>query len=84
MEDTGGVQGHCLVGGSVGPYGACLHDGSEYTGAYLRGEVSSCQMSGETHHGHIQAGITHQQLVDWHRDRIEALQVTKVRELLAQ
>jgi homocysteine S-methyltransferase len=28
-------RGHVLVGGSVGPYGACQHDGSEYTGAYL-------------------------------------------------
>ena len=24
-----------LVAGSVGPYGACLCDGSEYTGAYV-------------------------------------------------
>ena len=24
-----------LVAGSVGPYGACLHDGSEYTGSYI-------------------------------------------------
>ncbi|KAL4219812.1 hypothetical protein ACF0H5_020224 [Mactra antiquata] len=24
-----------LVAGSVGPYGACLHDGSEYTGKYM-------------------------------------------------
>ncbi|XP_065843927.1 homocysteine S-methyltransferase YbgG-like isoform X2 [Oscarella lobularis] len=24
-----------LVAGSVGPYGACLHDGSEYTGTYV-------------------------------------------------
>ena len=39
IEDTGGVKGHSLVGGSVSPYGACLHDGSEYTGAYLMGEV---------------------------------------------
>lgn len=23
------------VAGSVGPYGACLHDGSEYTGKYI-------------------------------------------------
>ena len=22
------------MAGSVGPYGACLHDGSEYTGVY--------------------------------------------------
>ncbi|CAI9737093.1 Hypothetical predicted protein [Octopus vulgaris] len=26
---------HLLVAGSVGPYGACLHDGSEYTGKYM-------------------------------------------------
>ena len=45
VEDTGGVRGHSLVGGSVSPYGACLHDGSEYTGAYLRGEVKHYQMS---------------------------------------
>ena len=24
-----------LVVGSCGPYGACLHDGSEYTGSYI-------------------------------------------------
>jgi homocysteine S-methyltransferase len=24
-----------LVAGSVGPYGACQHDGSEYTGSYV-------------------------------------------------
>ena len=28
-------RGYVLVGGSVGPFGACQHDGSEYTGAYL-------------------------------------------------
>ena len=26
-----------LVAGSVGPYGACLGDGSEYTGSYVTG-----------------------------------------------
>ena len=30
------VPGHVLVAGSIGPYGACLGDGSEYTGAYLQ------------------------------------------------
>jgi len=24
-----------MVAGSVGPYGACQHDGSEYTGNYV-------------------------------------------------
>lgn len=27
---------HALVAGSIGPYGAFLHDGSEYTGAYAK------------------------------------------------
>ncbi|XP_059085898.1 uncharacterized protein LOC131882401 [Tigriopus californicus] len=31
----GQAFGSALVAGSVGPYGACLGDGSEYTGAYL-------------------------------------------------
>ena len=37
VHETGGVPGHTLVGGSVGPYGACLHDGSEYTGQFENG-----------------------------------------------
>jgi len=35
VKQEGGVPGYVLVGGSVGPYGACLHDGSEYTGSYI-------------------------------------------------
>ncbi|XP_033820968.1 homocysteine S-methyltransferase [Periophthalmus magnuspinnatus] len=30
------VQTHGLVAGSIGPYGAFLHDGSEYTGDYAK------------------------------------------------
>jgi len=37
VKEEGRVPGHVLVAGSVGPYGACLGDGSEYTGAYLQG-----------------------------------------------
>lgn len=36
-----------MVAGSVGPYGAFLHDGSEYTGAYAQEmsvEVSGSQL----------------------------------------
>jgi homocysteine S-methyltransferase len=40
------------VAASVGPYGAILHDGSEYRGDY---------------------GLSHQQLVDFHRERLEVL-----------
>jgi len=32
-----------IVAGSVGPYGACLHDGSEYTGSYID-KVSESQL----------------------------------------
>jgi len=58
VQEEGGISGYHLVGGSVGPYGACLHDGSEYTGDYLKGEDA----------------IGHNQLVEWHRDRIQSLQ----------
>ncbi|EFN76199.1 Homocysteine S-methyltransferase 2 [Harpegnathos saltator] len=43
-----------LVAGSCGPYGACLHDKSEYTGAYGK-------------------SMSRQELMDWHRPRIQAL-----------
>lgn len=38
-----------LVAASIGPYGAVLHDGSEYRGRY---------------------GLSHRQLVDFHRERL--------------
>jgi homocysteine S-methyltransferase len=41
-----------LVAASVGPYGATLHDGSEYRGRY---------------------GVSHDFLVDFHRERLEVL-----------
>jgi homocysteine S-methyltransferase len=50
VEGTG-----ALVAASVGPYGAILHDGSEYRGRY---------------------GLTHQQLVDFHRERLDVLVAT--------
>jgi len=37
VKEEGQIPGHVLVAGSIGPYGACLGDGSEYTGAYLQG-----------------------------------------------
>lgn len=43
-----------LVAGSVGPYGACQHDGSEYTGAHL-------------------SDMTEEQLMEWHRPRLQQL-----------
>jgi len=43
------------VAASVGPYGAILHDGSEYRGRY---------------------GLSHRQLVDFHRERLDVLVAT--------
>uniref|UniRef100_A0A3Q3JU33 Hcy-binding domain-containing protein n=1 Tax=Monopterus albus TaxID=43700 RepID=A0A3Q3JU33_MONAL len=36
VSDSPAEQRYSLVAGSVGPYGAFLHDGSEYTGAYAK------------------------------------------------
>ena len=58
VDEEGCVPGHVLVGGSVSPYGACQHDGSEYTGAYLTGS----------------GAVTQEELVMWHKDRVEALE----------
>ena len=49
---AGGASHPMLVAASVGPYGATLHDGSEYRGRY---------------------GVSHEMLVDFHRERIEVL-----------
>ncbi|KAL5004388.1 hypothetical protein ScPMuIL_017844 [Solemya velum] len=49
-----GVAGEATVAGSVGPYGAVLHDGSEYTGNYAE-------------------KMTTEELVDFHRPRVQAL-----------
>ena len=37
VREEGLVAGEVVVGGSVGPWGACRHDGSEYRGGYERG-----------------------------------------------
>lgn len=50
-----------LVAASVGPYGACLADGSEYRGDY---------------------GLSKQQLIDFHRSRLQVLTSTSA-DLLA-
>ncbi|XP_071527944.1 homocysteine S-methyltransferase YbgG-like [Panulirus ornatus] len=43
-----------LVAGSIGPYGACQANGSEYTGAYV-------------------SKVTSEDLIEWHRPRMETL-----------
>eukprot|EP00088_Acartia_fossae_P020042 TRINITY_DN2173_c0_g1_i6.p1 TRINITY_DN2173_c0_g1~~TRINITY_DN2173_c0_g1_i6.p1 ORF type:complete len:326 (-),score=25.21 TRINITY_DN2173_c0_g1_i6:36-1013(-) len=56
VTKCGRPDNYILVGGSIGPYGACQHDGSEYTGDYIRN-----------------GSVTKDDLVKWHRPRIEAL-----------
>lgn len=58
---TGGSDRPVRLAASVGPYGAILHDGSEYRGNY---------------------GLTHRQLVDFHRARIDVL-LAQAPDLLA-
>ena len=57
-----------FVAGSVGPYGACLGDGSEYTGDYLKLGVTNNPLG--TSEGSIRASLR-----DWHRDRIKRLHI---------
>ena len=64
------VPGHVLVAGSVGPYGACLGDGSEYTGAYL--QVGLIDTPIQIKHVPTK-GMTREELEEWHRPRMEAL-----------
>jgi len=60
------TAGHgALVAGSVGPYGACLGDGSEYNGKYIGSEGLS-------------EDEWRSKLREWHRDRIKRLTVAGV------
>ncbi|OWF53677.1 uncharacterized protein LOC110446078 [Mizuhopecten yessoensis] len=58
-SDSIRTERKCWVAGSVGPYGACLHDGSEYSGTYMD-------------------KMSKQDLIDWHRPRVQALLDSKV------
>lgn len=49
------VVGRPLIAGSVGPYGASLHDGSEYTGSYAK--TTSVETMREWHIPRIKALI---------------------------
>lgn len=60
-------QRHPLVAGSVGPYGAFLQNGSEYTGAYA--EEMSTEVSGsqQAHTGYIKSYFVYCVMVKtWH------------------
>jgi len=56
ITKSGKPAKYILIGGSVGPYGACQHDGSEYNGDYIKN-----------------GSVTKEDLISWHRPRIEAL-----------
>ena len=59
------IGGKPFVAGSVGPYGACLCDGSEYNGNYLKPGHPDAQLLGAD-----KASIR-EFLRNWHRDRIK-------------
>lgn len=61
--DEAGLADAAWVAGSVGPYGAALADGSEYTGAYLDPAWT----------GRTSGGLTEAGLRAFHRPRLEAL-----------
>ena len=67
VQSAGKVGGKPFVAGSVGPYGACLCDGSEYNGNYLKpGHPSSKSLGADKR-------AIREYLRNWHRDRIKRL-----------
>lgn len=55
MYSTGETRREVLIAGSVGPYGASLHDGSEYRGEYV--ETTSAKVMAAWHRPRIEALI---------------------------
>lgn len=68
-QAAGKIGAKPYIAGSVGPYGACLCDGSEYNGNYLKpGHPLSKSLGSEKHE-------IREYLRNWHRDRIKRLQL---------
>ena len=61
---------NCLVAGSVGPYGAALADGSEYTAGYLQAGTPS---QGRGKGSGLPTTVTATELQAWHTPRLAAL-----------
>ena len=59
------IGGKPFVAGSVGPYGACLCDGSEYNGNYLKPDHPNSKPLG------TDKTKIREFLRNWHRDRIK-------------
>ena len=59
------IGGKPFVAGSVGPYGACLCDGSEYNGNYLKPGHPDAKLLG------ADKAAIREFLRNWHRDRIK-------------
>ena len=62
-RERAGLEGRAWVAGSVGPYGAVLADGSEYTGAYTRPGWGA----------RAAGGLSVAELRAFHRPRLEVL-----------
>ena len=60
-----------LVAGSVGPYGACCHDGSEYTGNYVDVMTTEARLMMVANDEGGACDL--QALIEWHRPRIRQL-----------
>lgn len=68
-EAAGKIGSKPFVAGSVGPYGACLCDGSEYNGNYLKLEHPLSKPLG------ADENAIREFLRNWHRDRIKRLRL---------
>ena len=64
----------------MGPYGACQHDGSEYTGYYV--DHMTRQVNHMTSRDHKATPPLPQELEEWHRPRVRRL-VEEGADLLA-
>jgi len=69
IRAAGKIGGKPFVAGSVGPYGACLCDGSEYNGNYLKPDHPNSKPLG------TDKTKIREFLRNWHRDRIKRLQL---------
>ena len=66
-QEAGKMGAKPFIAGAVGPYGACLCDGSEYTGNYLKAGSSAALKIGKDDNE------IRDFLRNWHRDRIKRL-----------
>ena len=63
-----------LIAGSIGPYGACLNDGSEFSGSYTENLSIQVDYTFFILEYNYQKNFKKlKQFIDWHRPRFECL-----------